>query len=69
MLSGSYANKHSITVGNGLGTKIFGQPTEGGAALISPWLLERARWNIAEPHMIDEEESPLIPGWCGVGYD
>jgi hypothetical protein len=67
MLSGSYSNKHSTVVSNGLGTKIFGRPSEGGAALIAPWLLERAHWNIAEPQMIDEGESPLVPGWCGIG--
>jgi hypothetical protein len=69
MLSGSYSNKHSTVVSKELGAKVFGPPNEGGAALIAPWLLERAHWNIAEPQMIDEEESKIVPGWCGVGSD
>jgi hypothetical protein len=67
MLSGSYAKKGSPAVSESLANKIFGSPNQGGAALIAPWLLERARWNIVEPKMIDEENSPLVPGWCGIG--
>lgn len=68
MLSGSFEDKDSTPVSESVGRQIFGAPPNG-AGMVPPWLLERARWQIEEPRMIDEGESPLVPGWCGAnGY-
>jgi hypothetical protein len=71
MLSGSYTNILSTptAVSEALGEKMFGSTSQGGAALVAPWLFERAHWEIVESkyEKVQGRVGPETPpGWCGL---
>lgn len=71
ILSGGFESIQSspTPVSEALGEKMFGTPSEGGAALLAPTLLERAHWSIeeAKSEKISGRFGPELPvGWCGL---
>jgi hypothetical protein len=49
MIDGSYEDIYSIPVDEALCEAMFGSPSQGGAALGTPWFFEHALWTTVYP--------------------